>query len=132
MAARGLRNNNPGNIRLGSTRFQGEIKGTDKSFRTFSSAGYGYRALIKTLQTYQDKYHLMTIRGMIGRWAPGNENNTAAYVATVSKKSGYGRDQSVSMHDRVVALRIAEAISEVENGKAANSGDLMNGWELLQ
>lgn len=131
MTSRGLRNNNPGNIRLGSVHFQGEISGTDKSFRTFKTVGYGYRALMMTLRTYEDKYGLKTIRGMISRWAPGNENNTAAYIAAVSKKTGLGREQTISMHDRVTALRMAAAISEVENGKTVNSGDVIEGWELL-
>ena len=44
MKSRGLRNNNPLNIRQSGEQFQGEIKGKDKSFKTFSSLSYGYRA----------------------------------------------------------------------------------------
>ena len=51
MAARGLRNNNPGNIRLSRTVWQGEIRPSrDRSFCQFRTMAYGYRALIKLLQ----------------------------------------------------------------------------------
>ena len=46
MAARGLRNNNPGNIRLSRTLWQGEIRPSqDRSFCQFRTMAYGYRAL---------------------------------------------------------------------------------------
>ena len=45
---RGLRNNNPLNIRKGND-WQGETKGSDPSFETFQSMAYGYRAAIKIL-----------------------------------------------------------------------------------
>jgi len=54
MAARGLRNNNPGNIRLSRTVWQGEIRPSrDRSFCQFRTMAYGYRALIKLLQNYR-------------------------------------------------------------------------------
>ena len=52
MKSRGLRNNNPLNIRHSGEKFQGEIKGKDKSFKTFSSLPYGYRASFVILGTY--------------------------------------------------------------------------------
>ena len=52
MKSRGLRNNNPLNIRKSAEHFQGEIKGKDKSFKTFSSLPYGYRAGFVILGTY--------------------------------------------------------------------------------
>ncbi len=53
---RGIRNNNPLNIRHSADVFQGEIKGNDKSFKTFSTMPYGYRAAFVTLHTYLTKY----------------------------------------------------------------------------
>ena len=52
MKSRGLRNNNPLNIRKNADNFKGEIKGKDKSFKTFSSLPYGYRAGFVILGTY--------------------------------------------------------------------------------
>ena len=52
MKSRGLRNNNPLNIRKNAEQFQGEIKGKDKSFKTFLSLPFGYRAGFVILGTY--------------------------------------------------------------------------------
>ena len=47
---RGLRNNNPGNIRINDDLFQGEIRPSkDKSFKQFTTMAYGYRAMFKIL-----------------------------------------------------------------------------------
>ena len=48
---RGLRNNNPGNIRITKDKWQGlREKQEDKSFFQFTEMKWGYRALIRTLQ----------------------------------------------------------------------------------
>lgn len=78
---RGIRNNNPGNVRLTATRWKGQIRpGSDKEFCVFSSMEYGIRALIVTLRTYVVKRKVNTVRKMISRWAPANENHTEAYI----------------------------------------------------
>ena len=68
---RGLRNNNPGNIRVVKGQvWQGEITGSrkkDKSFCEFVTIAHGYRALIKLLQNYRRKNGLNTLRQMILR-----------------------------------------------------------------
>ena len=64
---RGLRNNNPGNIRRNSDVFQGEKTSSDKEFKQFKSMAYGYRAVFKILSNYYRDYKLDTIRKMIGR-----------------------------------------------------------------
>ena len=47
---RGLRNNNPLNIRRNNTKWQGlSATQTDKSFFQFKTMAYGYRAAFKTL-----------------------------------------------------------------------------------
>ena len=46
---RGLRNNNPLNIRRNKTKWQGlSVTQTDKSFFQFKTMAYGYRAAFKT------------------------------------------------------------------------------------
>lgn len=50
MTARGLRNNNPGNIRINDDLFQGEVRPSkDKSFKQFETMAYGYRADVRNL-----------------------------------------------------------------------------------
>ena len=128
---RGLRNNNPGNIRRNSDVFQGEVNPSrDKDFKQFKSIAYGYRAVFKILSNYHRVYKLTTIRKMISRWAPENENNTAAYVSLVSSYSGIGPDDLLNF-DREQMIRIVAGMSKVENGREAVMSDVVTGWNLL-
>lgn len=80
---RGIRNNNPANIRKGD-KWQGmAAQQTDKAFVQFSSMEWGVRALIKTLYTYVTKHDRHTIEQIINAWAPPHENNTLAYINTI-------------------------------------------------
>lgn len=128
---RGLRNNNPGNIRNNSDVFQGETKSTDSEFKQFETMAYGYRAVYKILSNYIRKYSLNTIRKMIGRWAPENENNTSAYVTQVSSYSGIPADDPIDFSNREQMIRIVAAMSKVENGREADMNDVIAGWNLL-
>ncbi len=65
MTARGIRNNNPGNIRKGDN-WQGlAAEQTDEAFCVFRSAEYGIRALVKVLLNYEKKYGLNTVRKLL-------------------------------------------------------------------
>ena len=92
---RGLRNNNPLNIRRSATRWQGaREEQKDKSFVQFKSMAYGYRAAWKILQTYYETFRRnnqpFTVRNIISRWAPPNENDTEAYIINVLKLASIG------------------------------------------
>ena len=116
---RGLRNFNPGNIRHGQP-WQGRAKDQlDPDFVTFQSFAWGIRAMARTLITYQDTHGLATIRAIIGRWAPPNENDTEAYIRAVARKIGVTPDQQVSVHDYPVMRALVEAITQHENGRIA-------------
>lgn len=119
--ARGLRNNNPGNIKEFSgdrTQWQGErATDDDPVFEEFTYMWEGVRALAVTLLTYSRKYGLNTVRGIISRWAPGSENNTAAYIASVSAALGVKPDQVIDVRARLLPL--VKAICVHENGKMA-------------
>lgn len=129
---RGLRNNNCLNIRISSDNFLGEIKpSTDKAFKQFKTAAYGYRAAFKILSTYIDKYGLNTIEKMIGRWAPENENNTEGYISTVCSRSHIDRDEIISSDNKDQMVPIVAAMSYVENGIPAEMEDVEDGWKLL-
>ena len=90
-----VRNNNPLNIRKSSEQFQGEIKGKDKSFKTFSSLPYGYRAGFVILGTYLSQ-GLNTIEKIIAHWAPSTENDTESYMAHVERWSGVPRNEELT------------------------------------
>lgn len=133
---RGYRNNNFGNIRLTfdkngkQTFWKGEIQGTDKAFKTFKDAAYGYRAIFALLKEYISKGY-NTIDKIINRYAPSSENNTNAYISTVCKRSGIVKDAKIAASDLVTLSKIVSAISFVENGISANEVDIENGKKLL-
>lgn len=83
MEKRGIRNNNPGNIRRGGHWMGLSETQTDPDFCQFTSNMWGMRAMIIIIRTYVCRYNLRYVKDIISRWAPTNENNTAAYVKFV-------------------------------------------------
>ncbi|WP_410742780.1 structural protein [Citrobacter koseri] len=115
---RGIRNNNPGNIRWGD-EWQGlvpESQRTDKSFCQFKKPEYGIRAMIIILRNYQRKHGLNTVTGIIKRWAPPNENNTQAYINSVAQATGVTPDQRIDTSDSRFMMKLLQAIIQHENG----------------
>ena len=138
---RGLRNNNPLNIRLSSDRWQGQIAPSpsgegrgEAEFCQFESMEYGWRAAFRLLcHTYYGKYKLRTIRDIISRWAPPKENNTPAYIRYVSDYTGIWPDRELGdpKTHPVQWLMIGFAMAVMENGTAnINSIPMLKGWEM--
>lgn len=121
MTVRGIRNNNPGNLRHNDQWLGLRAEQTDGDFCQFESMAYGCRALIKTLRTYHERHGLCTISSMIRRWAPPCENNTDAYVKFVS---GYVGEQSHKKldfkKDPALYALMGMAIAKMENGPDAD------------
>ena len=129
MTPRGLRNNNPLNIRHSADTFQGEVTGTDKAFKTFISLPYGYRAAFITLATYHSKGY-NTIEKIVTRWAPPTENNTSTYIANVERWSGVPRHKTLTAADGADYILIVTAMSFIENGINANISEVRAGFNL--
>jgi hypothetical protein len=115
---RGIRNHNPGNIDHNPrTKWQGlATPPSDGRFCRFVSAAFGIRALARVLITYQDQHDLDTVRGIINRWAPPVENDTAAYVGRVAVALGVGPDDPIDVHQHAVMRPLVAAIIRHENG----------------
>lgn len=130
--ARGERNNNPGNIRHGS-KWQGlSTLQTDKDFCQFISPEYGIRAIYKLLQTYQKKYCLNTIKKIINRYAPPNENNTEGYIIRASKEIGVEVDNPINTQLKNITIPLAVAIVNIELGYQPYSEKVFeDAWLLL-
>ena len=81
---RGIRNNNPGNIRNSERNdWAGEVSKADKkdnAFEEFEDIPHGVRAMMKLLLKYQRSYNLRSIKELIERWAPRDENDTAKHL----------------------------------------------------
>ena len=127
---RGLRNNNPGNIRFSSANnWQGQT-GNDGGYAIFSSAVLGIRALGKTVLSYVNKDGVTpTVTGIISRWAPASENDTASYIDDVSSKLGV--DPNVALDVTQLLPQLLEAIISHENGlQPYDTATINNGANL--
>ena len=130
--SRGLRNNNPGNIRRGNFRYKGEKAASeDVAFRQFESIEWGYRAMFALLHTYEVKHNCCTLRQMINRYAPPIENNTENYIRRVVYATHLAADKVISTLDGAVMTAVVAAMSEVENGVKADIAAIWRGWRLF-
>lgn len=112
--ARGIRNNNPGNLRP-----QGQ-------FAQYPDMQTGLTALDNNLQTY-GKQGINTLTGVISKWAPPTvngkfENNTQAYIQDVSKRLGLDPNQKIDLSNPLVRQTISTAIALHENGASGVFG----------
>jgi hypothetical protein len=105
----GLRLNNPGNLRAwaGAPNVGG--------FAQFPSLGVGLAAMVKQLSLYGQRGK-NTLSSIIGTWAPSNENDTAAYIADVAKKTGFGADQKLNLNDPATMQALLHAMISHEQG----------------
>ncbi|MDC9614904.1 structural protein [Xenorhabdus khoisanae] len=130
--SRGINNHNPGNIRHGD-KWQGlrDIQ-TDKAFCQFVAPEWGIRAIIKIIRNYERKYGLNTVRQIITRWAPPNENNTESYIAYVCKSVGVASSAVINVDSAVTMIKLVTAIIQMENGKQPYPvATLKKAFELL-
>lgn len=122
MQSRGYRNKNPGNIDWSArNKWQGqagiEATGNPPRFAVFQTHEFGIRALARLLITYQDRHDLKTIRGIISRWAPPNENSTGGYVRFVDDfLPNHTADDPINVHRYADARLLVEAIIRKELG----------------
>ena len=132
MEPRGIRNNNPGNIRVTKDKWMGlRAVQADKEFFQFITPKWGYRALIRTLQNYRKRHGCETIGDFIRRWAPPSENNTLSYIRFVCEKMGVPPAYVPNVEDKVTMCLFAYAISYYENGVVPVMEDISDGWDLL-
>jgi len=117
LTPRGIRLNNPGNIERNATNWKGQSSlQDDPRFIRFDTPSYGLRALMKTLFNYQAIHDLYTVRKMISRWAPPTENPTNSYIDNVARHMGVSPDEAVSLYDKCLIVKMAQAICVQENG----------------
>ena len=123
-AARGLRNKNPGNVRL--TRpptewvgWVGPAAQTDPEFVQMREMWQGVRMALVVFRNYQSRYGLRTIGELVARWAPPSENDTASYVQHVAQRVGVAANVPIDLRNRDTAFDFLRAVFRHENGAAA-------------
>ena len=134
MLPRGLRNNNPLNIRRTANLWQGLSKEqNDPDFFQFESMAWGYRAAFVVLRTYRNRYGINTVERIVRRWAPEKDgNDTEYYIRKVTVLTGLERTQIVDEQDPRTMMNLVAAMSRVENGVPARQVEVCKGWKLYQ
>lgn len=121
--ARGIRNNNAGNIRWDNqTQWRGMIGTDDKGFIIFDTPENGVRAMARILLSY-NRRGVNTVQNIISTWAPQNgvdpqtgesyTNNTSSYINSVIQKTGLSQGELVTREDYD---KLIPAIIHHENG----------------
>ncbi|TCD18174.1 hypothetical protein E0D81_12695 [Lelliottia amnigena] len=114
--ARGIRNNNPGNLEYSKSNPWSGQTGDDGRFAKFETPEHGIRALGRNLLSYQ-RQGIDTVSDIINRWAPPTDNNnTDAYIKAVCDQLGVTSDQQLDASNPDTLKALCAAIIHHENG----------------
>lgn len=133
---RGIRNNNPLNIRKGcSWRGERSVQ-MDREFEEFESMELGIRAGIKLICNHingsvSSRRPCTNLVQLINVWAPPVENNTGAYVKAVEDMTGINRYQRIYANNREMVSRIVQAMAKVETGIDLDMNTIRSAYELI-
>lgn len=133
---RGIRNNNPLNIRKGSDWKGERHPQKDPAFEEYESMEWGIRAGFIILRKYIRGYNGLTekfntIEKIISRWAPANENNTRAYIQAVSKWTGIPSTQKLAFSQRSYMVAIVDAMIKVECGQTVDKAIIESAYDMV-
>ncbi|WP_234103620.1 hypothetical protein [Citrobacter portucalensis] len=114
--ARGIRNNNPGNLEYSKANPWVGQTGDDGRFAKFETPEHGIRALGRNLLSYQ-RQGIDTVNDIINRWAPPSDNNnTDAYIQAVCAQLGVTPDQPLDASNPDTLKALCASIIQHENG----------------
>lgn len=130
MIPRGIRNNNPLNIRIGNTWLGERNNPTDPAYEEFVSMEYGLRAAFCILRRYIRRYGKNTVPQIISTWAPASENNTQRYIDIVCQRSGISQTQQIRFEDETTMCKLAEAMAFVECGQPIDGKKIEKGYKM--
>lgn len=127
---RGIRNNNPLNIRIGNT-WLGEVPNpTDSDFEQFVSMEYGLRAAFCILRRYLRRYGRKTPSMIIKAWAPSSENDTQRYIDVVCRRSMISPNEVLIYADKDTMCRLVKAMAFVECGVDIDSSIIEKSYDM--
>lgn len=127
---RGIRNNNPLNIRIGNTWLGERVNPTDQEFEEFVTMEYGIRAAFLILRRYIRRYHKNTVASIVSTWAPAVENNTRRYIDIVCSKMGIAPDLPIDYDDKVTMCQLVAAMAFVECGQPIPMDKIEKGYQM--
>ena len=130
MLPRGIRNNNPLNIRIGNQWLGERANPNDPSFEQFVAMEYGIRAGFVLLRRYIRHYKRTTVAAIIEAWAPSNENNTQRYIDIVSQLSGINPTEAIRYEDKSTMVSLVDAMIRVECGQPVERRIIIKAYDL--
>lgn len=130
---RGLRNNNPLNLRISASPWQGKITpNTDGQFEQFKTLELGIRAAMVNLRTLIRRDHIERVCDIIHKWAPPTDhNNTEKYIERVCEIASIGRTDRIMAANRSQVCRLLWAMAQVECGCVIEYGRFEIAWSLI-
>jgi hypothetical protein len=110
------KSNNPGNIRTSAENdWQGKNTPQGARFEAFDTPENGIRAMGVLLGSYA-KQGTNTLRGIVGKWAPPNENQTDALTVNAARRTGLDLDQPLDLNDPAIRSKVVNALIQQEQG----------------
>lgn len=108
-----LQNRNFLNLKTpGNDKWLGQIGEDEEKHAIFSDAAYSIRAGYILISNYEKKYGLNTVRGIVCRFAEGNQKS---YINFVCKRLGIGPDEAFNVKERLPEL--LKAMVQFETGE---------------
>ena len=127
---RGIRNNNPLNIRIGNV-WLGEVHNpTDPDFEQFVHIKYGLRAGFVLLRRYINHYHRNTVPMILAAWAPATENNTLKYIDYVCQHAHISSTQSLTFDDKPTMVLLVKAMAKYETGTDIDDNTIGQSYDM--
>lgn len=127
---RGIRNNNPLNIRIGNTWLGERPNPTDPAFEEFVTMEYGLRAAFIILRRYIRRYKKNTISSIVSTWAPASENNTLKYIDRVVQMTHLSPDEPIDYYDRDTMCKLVAAMAQVECGQPIDEAKIIKAYDM--
>lgn len=113
--SRGIRNNNPLNIKVSSSNWVGKVTpNTDGTFEQFDSLVHGYRAAFYLFRKYINVYKLVNLKDFIAHWCP--DDTSYLYYKFVCDRLLSSPNDILDFSNRYMMFELALLMTRFENG----------------
>ena len=134
---RGIRNNNPLNIKLNpKNNWIGKVaENTDGTFEQFRHIVYGIRAAIILIRGIikffnKSKEGQSSVAHIIERYAREDADTTRNYVSSVCRGMGVDSDKIIDIADKDAVCSLVYEMAKFENGKAIDMLDVRAAYNM--
>ena len=136
MTPRGIRNNNPGNLKDFGIPWDGLVGRDADGFCVFATPFHGIRAAARDAHTDWSKGQT-TVRTLLGGlrdsdgkllrggWAPEDENDTENYISFVCKATGWREDEKLDFSSAATLGWFLRQVFKMECGVTPYSDELI-------